>query len=848
MEPCGGESPPSHHGKKVAELKTRLRSYREVTLKGDAHQVQGKGPQRGLKRPHEDEKEGTPPRKRRRKDAAPRQEGTYPKKTQWELGVVWDGSEKCDAKFNNQRASKGEVVVEGPSFKRTRMEKEPDREAAATQLVTAFAPSRKRPAQGMAERAAAGNQAPGRALPSLIPRGLTHAEHLKECRSINLRIKLLERALPRKIRYLVKNIKENPEAAERQMEAGFAYLRNLHQDMEPQRKKWAQGLKEEHPNKEINVPLIQTLLEEMVSKDSALAVELEKGMKISGRVPNSGALMAKESPATLEWDKFEKNIEKRNKRICKWLISHEEATGTAKKVWEATQNEIAKGWIGPLSEVDSTTLKERPLNPRFAIEKEREDDFVKIRIIDNLRMSKVNSVTSTEETYRPQGLDYLMCLTSSYGLGPLAVPELQFLSIDFKDAFKHIALCESETFVSAVALVEPETKKIFWGQAKTLPFGAKASPAGWGRLACFVAEVICEYLGIPVGCYVDDVYAVLPKSMARRAMLLIKETITMIGMRTDAQKEQGPAPALEVLGARVHTEDGKLVVEATEKRRLKLIKDLDEVLKNNRMTPAQAASIRGRLGYYVTLCFGKVGRGAAAPISRRQYGKNHALHLTNDIRECIEWWKEMVPALPRRSVRITPGATSVLYTDACGEGHLGAFAICGGEAVYCECHCPSWAQKPNNIFEMELLAAILGLLMAKKAFTSDAILMNVDNQGSLESLIKGNSAHETGRWLSRKFWELAADKVGGEPPFIWLEFVDSMANIADFASRMCSALVGISHHNGGMGLGGSVNDPFRVWCVKNQVPSPRRMEVPEAFGKAVGAPSTCPCTVGGGPG
>ena len=204
MEPCGGESPPSHHGKKVAELKTRLRSYREVTLKGDAHQVQGKGPQRGLKRPHEDEKEGTPPRKRRRKDAAPRQEGTYPKKTQWELGVVWDGSEKCDAKFNNQRASKGEVVVEGPSFKRTRMEKEPDREAAATQLVTAFAPSRKRPAQGMAERAAAGNQAPGRALPSLIPRGLTRAEHLKECRSINLRIKLLERALPRKIRYLVK--------------------------------------------------------------------------------------------------------------------------------------------------------------------------------------------------------------------------------------------------------------------------------------------------------------------------------------------------------------------------------------------------------------------------------------------------------------------------------------------------------------------------------------------------------------------------------------------------------------------------------------------------------------------
>ena len=94
------------------------------------------------------------------------------------------------------------------------------------------------------------------------------------------------------------------------METGFAYLRNLHQDMEPQRKKWAKGLKEEHPNKEINVPLIQTLLEEMVSKDSALAVELEKGMEISGRVPNSGALMAKESPATLEWDKFEKTVKK----------------------------------------------------------------------------------------------------------------------------------------------------------------------------------------------------------------------------------------------------------------------------------------------------------------------------------------------------------------------------------------------------------------------------------------------------------------------------------------------------------------------------------------------------------
>ena len=77
----------------------------------------------------------------------------------------------------------------------------------------------------------------------------------------------------------------------------------------------------------------------------------------------------------------------------------------------------------------------------------------------------------------------------------------------------------------------------------------------------------------------------------------------------------------------------------------------------------------------------------------------------------LTWWVSALKYHKPRTVPLRPVRPCVVYTDSCGEGHLGA-ALCRPNGVTSHGHSPSWvASDGGGIYEWELLEALLGLCL-----------------------------------------------------------------------------------------------------------------------------------------
>ena len=90
-----------------------------------------------------------------------------------------------------------------------------------------------------------------------------------------------------------------------------------------------------------------------------------------------------------------------------------------------------------------------------------------------------------------------------------------------------------------------------------------------------------------------------------------------------------------------------------------------------------------------------------------------------------------------------------------------------------------------KIFELELAAALIGVIVALQEFKGDIILLNIDNQAAMHSLIRGNSKQDTAAKLCQATWFAPTTLKTSSAPISWLEYVPSHLNIADRPSRIC---------------------------------------------------------------
>ena len=227
----------------------------------------------------------------------------------------------------------------------------------------------------------------------------------------------------------------------------------------------------------------------------------------------------------------------------------------------------------------------------------------------------------------------------------------------------------------------------------------------------------------------------------------------------------------------------KIIVKNPKERARKIKTEIAMLLQSNKISPAQAASLRGRLGFSQTLMFGRIGSSRNCHLIQRQYSKSKNVRITPLIKEELVWWFKNIDTLPHRHINLTHESNNVIYSDASGEGgvclgtiigkshHQGPFPAFSGEA-------PNWL-KNENIFTLEILASVIAIAQLGSLQGSGLTLAFIDNTAAASALIRGSTDKIIPRLIVSAFWTLCK-KYKITP---WIEIVSSGNNPADAPSR-----------------------------------------------------------------
>ena len=166
------------------------------------------------------------------------------------------------------------------------------------------------------------------------------------------------------------------------------------------------------------------------------------------------------------------------------------------------------------------------------------------------------------------------------------------------------------------------------------------------------------------------------------------------------------------------------------RRKTDLMNDIRQILQYNQLNPAQASKLRGGIGFSQSLLFGKVGWALLQPLTQRQYSKTtgRAHPLSGELAGALKWRLAALESAPVRSAPYKIRKPVLLYTHACGPGHISAVLYVDGIKSVARSHLPEWfVLSGASIFEFELAAALFGLCYALYRSPERPVLLRCDN-------------------------------------------------------------------------------------------------------------------------
>ena len=578
---------------------------------------------------------------------------------------------------------------------------------------------------------AAGVQPAGAGLPSLIRGVFSSPEaHVAAASAVFPVTELLTAALSSNVRAVASRCISGPVAIASAREQVLAELSDMSSRLVGDRAAWASVMPDGSPARELNLPLFALLARSLNYPDTSLVKDIALGMDITGAIPPTNTLKTKARAASSEVSEWAARIPAANESAVDHVMA-KQGSPEAVACWNLSLKEASRGWISEPTPLTPEVMGKTPLTPRFALpERHGLSANKKFRLIDDFKVPGVNDLLAAEDTCVPQGLDtFLSMVTFSHALKHGV--ELLAFSEDFAHAYKNIGIPAGQAKFATIVLAPP-TGPPHTAVLRTQPFGSARTPANWGRVTHFAQFVLERMFRTCVFIYVDDVFAVEPRATVASARNAFRGLTNLLGFEL-ADKGQGPAAPIRLLGADVTLGANHVSAPLPPNRKNDLLNDIKQIRTYNQLNPSQAAKLRGRLGFSQSLLFGKVGRAMLQPLTQRQYsrlpGRSHP--LSPELSDALQWWESALTNAPPRSVPHRVLKPVLVYTDACGAGHIASIVIVDGTRHDTRTHLPErFAKSGAGIFEYELAAALLGLRLVVLLAPGRPCLRCCDNNGS----------------------------------------------------------------------------------------------------------------------
>lgn len=212
--------------------------------------------------------------------------------------------------------------------------------------------------------------------------------------------------------------------------------------------------------------------------------EVVQGTQLVGNVPPTRIFESKFRPAVLTVEQLKSSsFSQRTKNFYSSRSSGDEVD---KVVYDKTLEEVKAGWaVGPL-ELDSLP-QHCVLSRRFGLRQPN-----KIRLIDDLSGSLVNSSAQTEESPKPHTTD----VVAAVALELLKNCKSQVLgrAFDLKAAYRQLGIHRDSLWAAYIVVFNPYKRAAEIFQLQAVPFGATRSVFSSLRVARSLWWLGCSQL------------------------------------------------------------------------------------------------------------------------------------------------------------------------------------------------------------------------------------------------------------------------------------------------------------------------------------------------------------------
>jgi hypothetical protein len=329
-----------------------------------------------------------------------------------------------------------------------------------------------------------------------------------------------------------------------------------------------------------------------------------------------------------------------------------------------------------------------------------------------------------------------------------------------------------------------------------MPFGSVAAVYAWDRVGAAFQHILREGLLLPVVRYVDDFFWAEHRDFACTVRDMVIELSFLLGIPLDIGKTPSPSPSLDILGVHVSLpcdgdlgEEVMLLIPDAKKMEFWRL-EVQAAVKSGVLAPHAAERLVGRLGFGVAAVWGGLAAYRLRVLRHHSFGDSS--HVSEGLREDLQWWDLFLASPPTRARPLLPPRDIVLlFTDAEGDGGLGAVLMSGTSSWWSACTTPpeltrELKDRKTQIQAFELAAVGWASVLFRNFLAGKFVLLFVDNTGALSNLKKGSGLSRDhaalALFVTRHMFRAALDFA--------IQWVPSKCNPADAPSRGRKATFG----------------------------------------------------------
>ena len=312
-----------------------------------------------------------------------------------------------------------------------------------------------------------------------------------------------------------------------------------------------------------------------------------------------------------------------------------------------------------------------------------------------------------------------------------------------------------------------------------------------------MCAALAVYFSLAASHCVDDMIGIDPSDIVVSGWSAWRYVADRCGWEVSDEKSPPPSQRFMVIGVTLDTtgtptEPAHLTVSTKRVAALSLM--LQSMIQKSRLTPGEASSLAGKLGFALNAVFGRVGRAKLRPIFDRCNTQRFGTGLSTQLRSCLLWWLHFLQVFVPREIPTSMPSRPLVVSYSDGEGGqagvgVSIFSSLAPRRRAAFGSVPDvirrlWARRAgtgvyHDIFLVEAIGPLLLLCTYPENLRGSAWVHYIDNTAAQHALVRGSSSISSGDHVVGATWEAAA-KLDCWPYF---DRVHTKSNPIDGVSR-----------------------------------------------------------------